>query len=146
MHSSNLALLFILPLLVLIWGVVSLLKGTFNGQSNAFKAAFLTMIVGVLLIFFTSAILTNNKVENLHPELRQLFLMATGGLAFSALIGLLYTNFKQFVPPFFIRMTLFFGVTAIILGGITSFDTEDSIMATSTDSGSQFQQIDSKKL
>jgi hypothetical protein len=145
MHVSNLPILYLVPVLSLIWGIISLLRGTIDGQSNAFKSSFLWIIVSVMITFFISMVIGNNKVQTEHPELNQLFLMASGGLAFSAVIGLLYTNFQQFVPPIFIRMTLFFGVTAALLGVLTSFDTEDSIVATSTDTGSQFEQLEGKK-
>lgn len=145
MHLSNLPILYIIPVIIIIWGLVSLLKGTINGQSIAFKSAFLTILVGILFTFFVTLVINNNKIDNEHPELRQLFLMATGGLTVSALTGLLYTNFQQFVPPIFIRTTLFFGVTAALLGVLTSFDTQSDIMANSTDAGNQFEQIETKK-
>lgn len=145
MHLSNLPVLYLVPVLIVCWGLISLLRGTLNGQSNAFKSSFLWIVVGELITLLVTMILHSNKIETQHPELLQLFLMASGALAFSALIGLVYTNYQQFVPPIFIRMTLFFGFTTALLGSLSAFDTDSSIIATSTDAGSQFEQVDAKK-
>lgn len=139
MLAGSFSLLLLIPVLVFVWGLFSLLKGTIQAQNQGFKMAFMSFLVGIVLSIFISLVMQSNNVDQANPEFLLFFHVSIAFLALSSIMGTVYTYFQPFIPPLFIRMTLIFSLISVVLGIITSLDTGSKSIAPGAKDSSLFK-------
>ena len=140
MHPENFPLLLILPAMIWIFGMVQIFKNIGPKVSKQLTQSFIYPFVGVLIATLIM-LMINNGTTVINTELSILFfisLILEGVASFTCLV---YSNFKNFLPTLFYRMTLIFSIFCIILSisiGVSSNRLDYKNGPTNSD----FQKID----
>jgi hypothetical protein len=120
MHPENLPLLLILPTLIWIFGIIQIFRSIGPKVSKQLTQSFIYPFVAVLVATLIMLMISNGSIV-VNTELSILFfisLLLEGIASFTCLV---YSNFKNFLPTLFYRMTLIFSLSCIILAVTISF-------------------------
>jgi hypothetical protein len=140
MHPENFPLLLILPALIWIFGIVQIFRSIGPKVSKQLTQAFIYPFAGVLIASLIMLMINNGNTV-INTELSILFfisLILEGVASFTCLV---YSNFKNFLPTLFYRMTLIFSIFCIILS-ISISITSNRLDYKNQPVNSDFQKID----
>lgn len=140
MHPENFPLLLILPAMIWIFGMIQIFKNIGPKVSKQLTQAFIYPFSAVLIATLIM-LMINNGTSIINTELSILFfisLILEGVASFTCLV---YSNFKNFLPTLFYRMTLIFSIFCIILSISISLSS-NRLDYKDTPTNSDFEKID----
>lgn len=122
MLSSNLALLYLLPISLALIGIYILAKGSLKRDFTIFKFGFYFFLGGFVSTAFIFLVgQSSTRTNVLSSDLDTAFLISFSILAVVSLLGIIYYTFNNFLPVFFIRMALFLSVFSVIAGSVSTY-------------------------
>lgn len=124
MLGSNLSFLLLLPLVVIFWGIVRLMRGMVKNNFHVFRSSFYLFLLGFLGVSFLIFI-GRNATSSLafETDLVTVFLVSSIALGVGSLLGVLFYTFNGFIPTFFTRLNLFLAVFSVIVGVAVTYKT-----------------------
>jgi len=142
MHAQNIALLFIVPLLMLFFGILYMLGGMMRQlDSGFFKRSFFFYFLGTFSTFFVMQVLKSNHLDSImSSELDFIFIYSTYGVAVFAGLGFMYFYFNNFVPLIFIRASIILSIFSLVTGTIVTVNKSLSAEIQNS-SSSQFHEV-----
>lgn len=149
MHSSNITLLFIIPALSILIGIVYILRGMSGINLNhLFRRGFGFFIFGFLSSFFCNQLVKSNNIVSSYSfsnELDLVFTISSAALALVSGAGFLYLYYTNFLPQLFIRSVLFFGVLSLIAVGVNTYKSAYQPSIMTKNPKHKFQEVDNLK-
>lgn len=142
MHGQNIALLFLVPLLMLALGIFYMIGGLRRQlDSGYFRRAFVFYFLGTFSTFFVMRLLDANNMDSvMSTELDMMFIYSTYGVAIFAGFGFIYFYFNNFVPLLFIRASIILSIFSLITGSIVTYKKSTSVEILNS-SSSQFEEV-----
>lgn len=121
MDGTSFQLLFLIPIALFLIGVILIIIGLGRNNLQQFKRAFFIYFIGSLLALFVSLVIKSAGANTfLDRETGMVFTISFYGLGAFSIIGVLWYNTTNVVPPFFIRVCLIFSLSAIGTGGYST--------------------------
>ena len=146
MHSSNITLLFLVPAVSILLGIIYTLRGMSGINLNhLFRRGFGFFIFGFISSFFCNRLVKSNNITTGSSELDMVFSLCTGALAFVSAAGFLYLYYTNFLPQLFIRAVLFFGILALVSVGLNTYKSSYKKTIISKNPAHKFSEVDNLK-